>query len=149
MESLGTLSMFTRLAAALCSIFFLTACEQEASKNICKGLSETDCAAKSHCEWNAKKDECRKKKERAPAAEEPAAKAPVTPETPAVEEPAPEAPAAPEAAPSAETPPAAEPAPSEPSMGEPPSPSQPQPVYPDGPGPRTGPETGPGDTPPQ
>jgi hypothetical protein len=33
-------------------------------------------------------------------------------------------------------------------MGEPPSPSQPQPVYPDGPGPSTGPETG-RDTPPQ
>jgi hypothetical protein len=127
--------MFTRLAAALCSILFLAACEQEASKNICKGLNKTDCTAKSHCEWNAEKDKCIKKKERAPAADEPAS----------------EAPAATEAAPSAETPPAAdaEPSPSEPSMGEPPSPSQPQPVYPDGPGLSTGPETSPGDTPPQ
>jgi hypothetical protein len=115
--------MFTRFAAVLCSILFLAACEQEASKNICKGLNETDCTTKSHCEWNAKKDKCIKKKERPPA------ETPAAPEAPPAEEPAPEA------APSAETPPTGEtePAPSEPSMGEPPSPSQPQPVYPDGP----------------
>ena len=47
--------MFTRLAAALCSILFLTACEQEASKNICKGFRETDCTAKSHCGMERRK----------------------------------------------------------------------------------------------
>jgi hypothetical protein len=53
--------MFTRFAAAAFSILLLTACEEDASKNICKGLSETDCTAKSECYWNAEKAKCKPK----------------------------------------------------------------------------------------
>src|SRR5262245_4457927 len=111
--------MFTRFAAAVCSILLLTACEEEASKNICKGRSETDCTAKSECNWNAEKAKCRMKKERPPETSEPSAGSEQAP-------------------PEQKTPPAAsEQAP--PEQSAPPTPS----------GPSTTPETGPGDTPPQ
>ena len=59
--------------------------EQEAS--ICKGLSQSDCQAKSECVWNAEKERCKANK----AADKPEASTP----PPASETEQPSAPAAP------------------------------------------------------
>jgi hypothetical protein len=61
--------MLIRLIAACLAGLLLAACDdngkdqsKQAEASKCKGLSETDCAAKSECEWNAEKDKCKKKK---------------------------------------------------------------------------------------
>jgi hypothetical protein len=60
--------MLIRIVAASIAGFLLVGCDdngKDQSKqvgNICKGLSQTDCAAKSECEWNADKKKCRRKK---------------------------------------------------------------------------------------
>lgn len=59
--------MFIRLAAVGLSILLLAACDEpsdqskQAQASICKGLSETDCAAKTECFWKTKKAKCKKK----------------------------------------------------------------------------------------
>jgi len=60
--------MFTRLAVTSLAVLLLAACEEpkeqskQEEKSICKGLSETDCVAKTECEWIAEKAKCNKKK---------------------------------------------------------------------------------------
>ena len=86
--------MFTRVVAAAFSVLLFSACE-EASKNICKGLSEADCTAKTECEWNAEKDKCKWKKERPPESSAP----PASSEQAPPEQSAPPAPSGPSTAP--------------------------------------------------
>jgi hypothetical protein len=53
--------MFLRIAAASFSVFVLTACEEATApqvSSVCSGLSQSDCAAKSECQWNAAKSQC-------------------------------------------------------------------------------------------
>jgi hypothetical protein len=52
--------MFGHIAAVSLSVFFLTACEQATTPqvSVCKGLSQSDCAGKSECQWNVAKTEC-------------------------------------------------------------------------------------------
>ncbi len=57
--------MRIRVGLLACVALLLVGCdedktEQEAS--ICKGLSQTDCQAKSECVWNAEKSKCKMKK---------------------------------------------------------------------------------------
>lgn len=61
--------MSIRLAAACLASFFLVACDdngkdqsRQKEANICKGISESECATKSECQWDAGKAKCRRKK---------------------------------------------------------------------------------------
>lgn len=59
--------MFVRLSAVGLAVLLLAACEEpsdqskQAKVSVCKGLSETDCAAETECVWNTKKAKCKKK----------------------------------------------------------------------------------------
>ena len=58
----GEVAMFLRIAAAsFLSAFLLSACEQATTPqetSICQGLSQSDCTAKSECQWNTAKSQC-------------------------------------------------------------------------------------------
>ena len=90
-----------RVASVCLAALFLVACDDNGkdqskqASNICKGLSQTDCAAKTECQWDAEDDKCRRKKvdDKAPEATSPTDQAPAPEPTPAPETaPAPEAP---------------------------------------------------------
>jgi hypothetical protein len=60
------LQMFTRIAPVAFVALLILGCDDDKSDkeaSICKGLSETDCQAKSECVWNAEKSKCKLKKE--------------------------------------------------------------------------------------
>jgi hypothetical protein len=55
--------MFMRLALASLAALILVASnnQSQAEASVCKGLSQTDCAAKTECKWVTKKTKCKKK----------------------------------------------------------------------------------------
>ena len=105
--------MLIRVVSACLAGLVLVACDdngkdqsKQAKAPICKGLSETDCAAKTECQWDAEKDKCRRKKadDTAPETTSPETTnhAPTSEPTPAPE--TTPTPSAPEQTPAPETP---------------------------------------------
>ena len=101
-----------RVASVCLAGLLLVACDDNGkdqtkqAANICKGLSQTDCTAKTECRWDAEDDKCRRKRvdDKAPEATSPETtdQAP-TPEPTPTPETTP-TPAAPEQTPAPETP---------------------------------------------
>jgi hypothetical protein len=105
--------MLIRVASVCLATLLLAACGDEDGKdqskqasNICKGLSQTECAAKAECRWDTARNKCRRKKADDKAAEKPSPETTDQAPTPAPS-PTPEAPptpSAPEQTPAPETP---------------------------------------------
>jgi hypothetical protein len=72
--------MLIRIAAVAFVALLVVGCDDDKSDkeaSICKGLSETDCQAKSECVWNAEKSKCKLKK----AEDQPETTSPPPPQT--------------------------------------------------------------------
>ena len=85
--------MLIRVGLLACVALLVVGCDDDKSDNeasICKGLSQTDCQAKSECVWNAEKDKCKVNKAEdepettsptpSPQSEQPSAPPPVPPQ---------------------------------------------------------------------
>jgi hypothetical protein len=83
--------MLIRVGLLACAALVIVGCDQdkpEKEASICKGLSQTDCQAKSECVWNAEKSKCKTKN----TEDEPATTSPTSPpqtEQPSAPQPAP------------------------------------------------------------
>jgi hypothetical protein len=77
--------MITRTATACIAVLLLVACDDadQATKSICKNLSQADCTAKSECRWSTGKEKCKPKKtDERPSSEPEPAPAPAPETTP-------------------------------------------------------------------
>ena len=83
--------MFIRVGLLACVALLVVGCDDDKSEkeaSICKGLSQTDCQAKSECVWNAEKSKCKvNKTEDEPATTSP--KPPPQAEQPSAPQPTP------------------------------------------------------------
>ena len=70
--------MLIRVSLLVCVALVVIGCDDDKSDNeasICKGLTQTDCQAKSECVWNSEKGKCKGNK----AEDEPETTSPPTP----------------------------------------------------------------------